>query len=465
MSNKNTKINWLNIIVINEFQNLLDIQSLKELSLVSKLARKKSENILFEYIALSGNKFNFIDSTEYYDFFIELFFSPLKSIMSAEIESLRKRLNIQQEISDINRSLIGIKKFAKSFYLEEVGRAGFYLFPTVYNLNNLTVLNLRSCVISFSEISNIGQTLPNLREICLYCVYLIKSPSDISSREVFVFPSNLYLLDIYCCKVINNAVLSDPYEFLFSKEFTQAAHNDFKLPPISVPSLKNLYIFYNNLVERDLREFLEYNPNLEVLNIEYFYSNLISSINSINSLEFRYLTRFDSSISYFPINSITRLKINVVNTNYYDSIKKLCSLLPNLEYLYFNFSYGDTFQTSIDNFIEPVLSNLFKSKTLELVINESWPVDSDIDDEDDIQDNLISIESIDLAKFSSINTLILECDSSTLCNLNFNNCKTLKRVKLLANDEVNLFKFKDKFDSYKNWKFNFSEYIARGYKL
>jgi hypothetical protein len=461
----NSKINWLNIIIIDEFLNLTDIDSLKELSLASKLVREKLKHIIFKYISITMSNFYPVYNTEYKDFFIDLFYSSLNSTISAENESLRKDLKLQEVISDINHSLIDIKRAVTYFNLEDVRRAGFYLFPIIYNFSNLSVLRLESCVIPFSYFSKIGVKLPNLRKIHLCTVYLVKSLSDIILPEPFIFPNNLDCLEIYHCKVINNEILPDPYDFLFSKKFTKATHYDFKLPPISAPSLKKLHIFYNNFNDGNLNEFLTYNPTLEALTTMNFYSDILDSLNSMKYLEFRYLVRFGNCNSSLPINSVTHLKINVVNTNYYESIKKLCLLLPNLEYINFNFSYGDTFQTTVDNFIEPILSNLAKLKTLELVVSESWSSDSDVNSEDGIQNNLNSREYIDLGKFSNIDTLILTCDSSTLCNLNFKNCKALKHVKLLSNDEVNLLEFKSNFDTYKNWKFSFIEYAVIGYKL
>ncbi|KXN65739.1 hypothetical protein CONCODRAFT_169134 [Conidiobolus coronatus NRRL 28638] len=313
------------------------------------------------------------------------------------------------------------------------------------------------------RISNIGYKLPNLRNIRLEYVYFVKSLSDSTPPNEFILPSNLHHFEIYYCKLINNEEIPDPFEFIFTKEFSQAVRIELKLPMCLVPSLKKLTFFYNNFGDCGLEKFLTLNPNLKALTLEYFNYSLIRNFFSIKSLEFKYIIGLDLNTPYLAINTITHLRINVANVNYYEAIKKLCFILPNLEYLYLNMCYEYCFQITIDRFITPVLSNLFKLKTLELVLNENQSIDSNLTSNDETQDNLINNRDIHLAKLPNIDNLILDCDSKTMYNLNFKNCKTLKQVKLLSIEEINEIELNDKFEKFINWKFNFNKHTIRGY--
>jgi hypothetical protein len=111
-------------------------------------------------------------------------------------------------------------------------------------------------------------------------------------------------------------------------------------------------------------------------------------------------------------------------------------------------TYNKRIQSSIDNFLVPVLSKLNQIKTLELLLTT---------DENEI---------LDIKKFSNIESLIIETESSTIFNLNFYRCKNLKKVEFVSYTlDVNTQDFKNKFRSYENWVFKFSENTITGYKF
>ncbi|KXN66816.1 hypothetical protein CONCODRAFT_20022 [Conidiobolus coronatus NRRL 28638] len=449
-------------IVIKEFQVNLDIGSFKEVSLISRLVREKLKPLLFENIALSAHDFNFVKNNRSKDFFIHLFNTQLCSLVTIEAKTLRKNLCIDDGVKDIEHSLNGIKKFTKSIYFEDLRRSGFYLFRLVYNIDILTVLKLRSCVIQFNEISKIGEIIPNLKRIELDNVYFVKSPSGNNSHDELAFPTNLYHLEIIFCKIIYNVELSDPYEFLFNNEFAEANRFNFPLPKVHIPSLKDLVYYTDDKENTGLLKFIETNPNLESLNIGSFDYTLINGFSNIKNLEFNYLTISNTGYSFPPLKSTINLKINIIDFEYYEDVKIFCSSCLNLEYLYFKMSKHENFQTSIEGFIEPTLFNLFKLKTFELVINSNWYISSD----DESQTNVNNEESIDISKLSNIETLILETDASTILNLKFANSKTLKKVIFSSSDDEFITQeFKNKYNSYKNWKFKFFEHSIKGYKL
>jgi hypothetical protein len=463
---KFSKNNWLNIVVIKEFQINLDIRSFKEVSLISKLVREKLRPMLFENISISAHDFNFVNNNEFKDFFIHLFKTQINSLISIEAEDLRKRLNIEDGVRNIEHSLNGIKMLSKSIYFEDLRRSGFYLFQLAYRIDNLTILKLRSCVIHLNEISKIGKTIPNLKRIELDNVYFVKLLSDNNNLNLPGFPANLYHLEILFCKVINNAILSDPPQFLFTREFTQANHFNFFVPKIHMPFLKSLVYYTDERENTELLKFLEINPNLESINIPSFNSTLINGFSNIKNLEFNYLSNSNIDYSFSTLKSITNLKINIVDLDYYEDVKIFCLSCSNLKYLYFKMSKHDNFQTSIEGFIVPILSNMFKLKTFELVINSNWYLSSDDYTDNETNTNENTGESIDVTKLSNVDTLIIQTDLSTILHLKFANSKTLKNVVFYCSeDEFITQEFNDKYSGYKNWKFKFFQHTIKGYKL
>jgi hypothetical protein len=448
MDNNKFKINWLNIILHQEFARYLELDSLKEIGLISKLVREKIRPILFRKLELSTNNYDFKFKDNIFIEYINYCTNPKPMAnIPRGIKHHLKRLDVKSSISDYTSSLKDIKIFTKSFYFDELKRSEFYMFPIITNFNNLESLRLDCCTVPLIEFYKLGESLTNLKNIVLVLVTFIKLPMDDTKLDVIKFPNNLENLDVYHCTIIDKESALNPVKFLLSEK-PRVATNNYTLPNVSIPSLKKLSFFGNDFKNVGVKSFLESNPNLNYLKIEKFSLSTINKLNSLFSLEFEIMRPFDTKVQISILENLKKLKINAVCFDYYENIKKLCSLCPNLRELHFIMTYNKRIQSSIDNFLVPVLSKLNQIKTLELLLTT---------DENEI---------LDIKKFSNIESLIIETESSTIFNLNFYRCKNLKKVEFVSYTlDVNTQDFKNKFRSYENWVFKFSENTITGYKF
>ncbi|KXN68200.1 hypothetical protein CONCODRAFT_166743 [Conidiobolus coronatus NRRL 28638] len=447
MNNTSFKINWLNIILIKEFQNYLELELLKELSLVSKIVRARSMPKLFSYIQLFDYDFSYKFND---NIFIEYFNSTEISVLyreaSKEVKEFRKALSIENGLKDIDFIFKNIKKFVKRFYLAYMGKAGYYIFPLVYKFENLTTLILRSCIIPYNGFYNMRETLPNLKHVELTFVTLSKlSNKPISSNELS-FPPNLSYLEFYHCNIFNTDLLSDPYEFLFNKEAINITRNSFSLPAILAPNLKSFVLFGNNALEGSTEAFLDINPGLESFKIENYSLNLNKYLNKVKNLEIDSIISFNNTDVYPTLNNIKKLVINFEKLDYYEDIKKFALLCPNLEELHFKNTLCDSFQASIDTFLAPTLKNLPHLKTLQLFITNH--------------------EVLDISNLSRIENLIILAPSTTLFNLNFENCNELRSIEFnVYSGDIHTEEFNGKFNSFDEWIFEFGENNIKGYNI
>jgi hypothetical protein len=394
------RINWLNIILNPEFQNSLDFESLKETSLMCKLVREKLNPILFKHVKVSTKDFNAIFKGKR-NIIIDYFKSRVHSGTNNNKSSDAKELSIEDAFNDIKGALNGIKSYTKTFYLTKVRRAGYYLFPVVNIFDNLASLKLEDCIFAYSVFSKLGELLPNLTRVELVDVAFAKKPDDSSSINDIVLPESLTSLAINECEIYITDMLSNTYEFLFSENRRYISVSDFSLPKISVPSLKEL-MYYADEEESDsgLDAFLELNPNIESLDIVYFISDQLASLRNLISLGLYGKIVFDRNADLPSLDSLKHLKLLIDDDNTYDDIKRVCSLCPNLEVLSFYIEDYDEFYdiediADIDNFDElvnyfivPIISRLFKLKTLKIEFgnsdNDSIGGSSDDDDLDNI---------------------------------------------------------------------------------
>ncbi|KXN66819.1 hypothetical protein CONCODRAFT_20024 [Conidiobolus coronatus NRRL 28638] len=444
MNDNKVKVNWLNVIFNSEFQDSLDKNTLINVSILSKLVREKLKPVLFKNIQLSSRKFQ----NEFKDnIFIEYFNCVADPDLYDSINREEEGEGIESGLEDFGFGLSSIKDIARSFYFSDLNRAGYYLISMFNSMSNLTILKLSYSFIPYSSFTKLGELLPNLKEIKLISATLAKLPANSIWLDNFVFPPNLNILEIYDCRVITSRLFLDPYEFLFN-EFTRAPRIDFTLPNVQVPSLKKLSFFSYTAHDNGLKPFIETNSNLESLNTGIFHSDLVNSLTSLKTLEIDILSNLDD-IDHIPIlNCVKNLKIYTVSPRYYENIKKLCLICPNLQSLGLNMSYDDNFQHLINSFLAPIMANLHQLKTLRLhfIINET--------------------ENINIENFSDIESIIIETKSTTILNLSFEGCKDLKRIIFKSyTGDINTQEFKDRFNSYKNWVFKFSTNTIRGHKL
>jgi hypothetical protein len=447
MNNNKFKINWLNILIIKEFQNYLELELLKEVGLVSKVVRARSMPKLFNYIQLFDYDFSFkfVDNI-----FIEYFNSTEISVLykgaSKEVEDVRKSSNIENGLKDINFAFRNIKKFVKRFYLAYMGKAGYYIFPLLGMFENLSTLILRSCIVPYKGFYNMSENLPNLKHVELTFVTFTKLPNESISLNELSFPSNLSYLELYHCYLYNTDLLSDPYEFLFNKKSISISRNSFSLPAVLAPNLKSFVLFGNNALDTSTENFLDINSGLESLKIENYSLSMNKYLNGLKSLEIDSITGFDATIVYPTLNHINKLVINFEKVDYYNDIKKFTMLCPNLEELHFKNTLCDSFQASIDNFLTPALKKLPRLKTLQLFTTNH--------------------ETLDINSLSYIENLVMLAPSVTLFNLIFENCTELRTIEFnVYSGDINTEEFNGKFNSFDEWMFKFYENNIKGYHI
>ncbi|KXN66675.1 hypothetical protein CONCODRAFT_168190 [Conidiobolus coronatus NRRL 28638] len=302
--NKKSEVNWLYIISIKEFQSYLELDLLKEISMVSKLMRGKLKPLLFKSLVLNLFSIKF-DSNA-----ISIAYDNQKLLSECDYTTLREEYNgdIEDSLNDFYIAINDIRKYTKCFHLDNNLNFWYYLYPLINIFDNLTDLQIRRCSIPYKAFINIGKTLPSLKMISFDCVYLTKSPTDIISSIDMFFPPNLTCLKIRELKVVTSFQLSYPYDYLFNRNFS-SDYEDFTLPKISILSLKRLdYLCWseqNHIVE----DFILANPNLDSLLIRCYKLNISSSINSLKSLDIDDNISFNSIDQDFKLNSINTLAI------------------------------------------------------------------------------------------------------------------------------------------------------------
>jgi hypothetical protein len=411
--------------------------------MLSRLSRKKLRSLLFKNICFSQNSFDLTDNNIIAEYHKSLYTSTLDH-MSKEASNE----SVNGFLDDTVLALDSIKNYCRSFHFYNLNRPGVYLFQIAHIFDNLTALLCSSCIIPFTGFANLGKSLPNLTSIRLSYVSLVKLHDQPISSDQYILPENLSELEVYNCDISNTDLIPDPYEYFFNLNRSQLTTINFTLPKISIPALKKL-VFYTYFDEESgLEEFLELNPCLETLDIEFENIDLFKRLKSLKSLIIENVIGATATSQVTTLESITSLKINRVQEGDFEFVKKICFMLPNLRYLSFNMEDIFNFQLSINNFITPILSNLPQLKNLKLNIDNS---------ED---------ESLDLSKFSEIESLTLKINSAQILNVNFDKLANLKKFKFIfgsrnyISEEV-----KNKLNGYSDWKFKFSYRNVIGYKI
>ncbi|KXN65223.1 hypothetical protein CONCODRAFT_20839, partial [Conidiobolus coronatus NRRL 28638] len=430
----NSKINWLNIIFNKEFQNYLNLDILKEISLVSKLVRIKLNPKLFYAIKIEEDNKYIKGLLENYYINDEL--SEEARPLSPNVEELHKGLYIDRLISNIKSELENIKRFVSSIYFKRLNHIAYYLFPLLESFDNLTTLKLYDCTFPYSTFVNLGVSFFKLRCVELYGVTLVKLPGDTAHLDSFNIPPDLRYLTISIVEVNEPGALFNPYDMLFN-ELDSTNNYRFALPKVEVPSLKKLNFIGDYDEENDLEDFLDINSKLESLAIGNLYLDKAYNFKSLKNLEVGYVDCFDNEINFTTQEGIKELTVVIDYEDDYENVAKLCKLCPNLEKLYFRILNSVSIQNTFYNFLIPVLSKLPNVKTLRLKLHTN---ESDI---------------LNINKFPHIENIIFEIDEPYILNIKFHKCKSLKTMEVKSDwfelyDDEFLDELSDLHKKYKN---------------
>jgi hypothetical protein len=448
MENINSsKINIINIVILNDFLCYLDFKDIKQVSLLSNLARLKLRPYIFKNLLLADRDYDLNSKNNVFlDYFKFINIFDHDNINHTSLRYYQKG-SIESGLGEFAFALNKIKNISQSLVVKNIRIAGFFFFPLINTFINLTVLKLERCFIPYSELSKIGKSLKKLKRLELSLVVLMKSLEGFDVSRNFSFPPELTYLKLCNLEVICIGPISNPCEFLFTKE-DQFNPRELFLPEVSIPSLKSLYLFeYSNIKYRS-REFVKNNPTLESLAIQSFNFDMVKGLKNLSTLEIDLLANLEGIDQYQTLEYIKKLSIEIAVVDYYEDVKKLCKLCPNLEELHFISIYYEISQSEIDNWLIPILDSFQKLKSFRILISTY---------ED---------ENLDISKLSSIESLILKSESYTIFNLNFHGCKKLNKIEFSSfTSEINTKSFKSKFNDYDDWMFTFSDYSIKGYKI
>ncbi|KXN64846.1 hypothetical protein CONCODRAFT_13814 [Conidiobolus coronatus NRRL 28638] len=355
------KINWLNVIINKEFQSYLDSDSLKEISIVSKLTREKLKPLVFKNIELNLYRIRFDSNV------ISIANDNRHSDPKFDYTTLRdeNNSNIKDSVNDFIVALNDIKKYTKSFCYSFNKYAGYYLYSLIDLLDHLITLKIYNCKIPYRAFADIGKVLPNLIWLELECVDLIKSTTDTISEKDIIFPPSLSDLKLSSIKVITTTLLSDPYEYLFNTNVYPTSREYLALPKILIPTLKRIDFRFKIRQNRGLENFLEINPSVESLLMRDYDLNIDSSLISVKHLDIDENYSFNNIDQAFRLSNINSLTLLTINFNYSEDTIKLIQLCPNVVNLSISF-HGLTpdFQVMFDSYLALTLSKLHYLKTL-----------------------------------------------------------------------------------------------------
>lgn len=443
---KDSEVDWLNIVFDTEFHSYLDYDTLKKISMLSKFVRAKFIPKLFYNISLKANRKHVNGKIE--KFYNVSALSSLTRRISSYSDKLQKSLSVEKALNNINYEVQNIIIFVSNLYIKNLDRIGYYLFPIFKSFDSLSLLNITGTTVPYSLLINLGLLIPNLKSFELISATLVRLPTDKLISNNFIFPPSLSYLNISRVEVTELGLLSDPFEYLFSEGHAKNSYS-FTPPKILLPSLKKLIFAEYNEKKSGLEEFLHINPSLELLKTETIYLDKAYSIGSLKSLETDMVECLNGDTKFASQESIEDLT-TFVNIDTYENVTRLCLLCPNLVKLRFSIDCYKFSQLSFDRFLISVLSNLPKLKTFHL---ETYTEDHDI---------------ININKFPYIENIIFETKYINLSNIRFEKSKKLKNIEFKScsfrNDEQKQ-EFFELCNKFKNWEFKNCKHSIKGYKL
>jgi hypothetical protein len=446
---ENKKVDLHDIIFNVEFQNQLDFSDRNEISMVSKLAREKLKPAVFKRVAIHSA------NIELYSRVFPMAILSQEDDTDIDYFTLREEYegDIKISLSYIKLALQCVTNHTKSLCLSRLGKAAYFLFPIINNFDSLAELEILYCNIPFNTFADIGKSLPNLNNLTLEGVSLVKSHTDIISSSDIIFPSSLKSLIINYIQVNVTSALSDLYEYLFRK-VESYSFEYFTLPKISLPFLKKLqYIpvknFSNDYSNQELEEFLGLNPNLESLIILNYNLKKYSNLSSLKYLRADDTISFNNIDNISSLNSINSLSFNIETFENTEKFRKLCMLCTNLVELELTYNGSDrNSQAFIDNFLTPALPSLLQLKSLQFYSISN------------ADNNLI----FDFTKFNQVENLeMMSC--GFISNIKFENCKSLKQVKFIFSDDDITEEFIENLNKYENWTFKYEDFEVVGNRI
>jgi hypothetical protein len=463
--NNNRQIKWETVITVPEFTNSLDFSTLKELSLLSKHFRLKLISNLFEIIQLDGEKIVlFLKSTKN-NLICEYFNSRNYMLLYNENgeryeefnAELYKDLDVESTVEEVGLKLVKFKYYIKSFELNALDRAGYYLFSVLNVFPNLTALKLEYCTVSLEKFSELLKNLTLLN--CLEINYL--SFAVLSNQEAtlnnLIFPQKLQNLLIFGSKFIKITDNQTAFAVLF-ENLGDVYLAEVNLPPTHIQSLKNFDYYGFDRNDNGLSMFLEKNDQLEYLSLDSNFVDsrkleLISKSGKLKKLSIRCEDEGHNNLNFSALTSITKLLFYNVIQGYLHNLEIICFASTNLNNLnlIFDIAYEDVPQT-ITIIITRIIPKLNSLSSLNLCMCGDYS------------------SAINLTELNNVRIVSIQASLNILYYLDFANNEKLNRVEFYWKDigfdvEISLDELKIKFDTYKDWRFLYCEGLIKGRRI
>jgi hypothetical protein len=440
------KVEWINIVILKNFQDYFNMKELQDLSMLSKIIRSKLNPTLFKSIKIRTERKILDGSTKNFN---SKAIADLNIILNSNEDETQKNLNVHSSLSDINSEIRNIKYFANSLHIYDMEQPGHYLSQIVTNFTNLLILNITSSTIPYSIFQKLGVYFPMLKTFGLSTVVLSKYPESSNNSNEIIFPPNLISLSIYKVDITDISILSDPYKTIANNS-SYDARPEYYLPNIYIPSLKKLYFFGFPSKGSGLEEFLEMNPNLEHLNIDTFSPEMSKSFTSLKSLSLDQVDMFGNLENLTVLHNIKILNIYYEYEYNCKNLEKLCLMCPSIEFLEFNIRNVAIYEETFNDYLVPILKKLPKLKTLELPIEAG----------DDY------FEFIDINHFPQIEKIIVTAYNLSYLQIRFEKNHNLKEIDFISEYyDINKKDFLEKYGSYIDWEFKFYKRKIKGYKI
>jgi hypothetical protein len=337
-----SKVDWLNIIKLLEFNQYLSNTEISQLSTVSKNFRKS----LYSTVLKNFNFNDYLRKNCY-----------SSCLISEEIDNNR---NIIYRLTNVYESLIGDLLESKNRFKTELYETGYYfnrmivkhtkdyyyLFSEIPSLfKNVKSLAINQSIIMLDSLKFLLDSLTCLEELELVENKLYKSIQDLNG-SLINWPTALKKL-----KTGSNMIgyVDKGAESIVLRASSQPIGDFVRLSllPINIPNLHSLYYrssFYDDEDDgddaqncRELIEFLKVNQNIVKLyigdsNINLALIDTICSLKNLKHLELPSLERFlFSSIDYFNSrvhDNLTSLELALYEDLYF--LGKLSLQFPNL---------------------------------------------------------------------------------------------------------------------------------------
>lgn len=374
-------IDWINVIILNEFNRYLNNDSLVELSLVSKILRKKLSPKLFNSVKFTDSDFS--SDISYFGlrpdcrqnkFSNEILqkFNSSESFLNYSNKREYKDLVVDPYLESYKGKFEPYSKYVKALTLYALKEPLYYLVDLVRLATNLNSLYIDTGFMLLKEFQTVLDGLKNLKSLKINNVTFVAFKTGKLCIEDISPPKSLKSLILHDTKLITRRYKKGAYQLLFEKFCIDPEPLIIALDHL--PGLEYLEYKTEFYTGNFIGKFLRINPQIKKLGVslttlildltdkDYFSANrTISLISSNDSLA------LSNNALYTKLKNITAFEYSTSQSIQPDTFSRIFSSLENLRYLTINL---DQYNSNI-NALETVICNLRLLKVIWLKTNSS----------------------------------------------------------------------------------------------